>query len=87
MIKPANQTTHQPVPPQLHQTWQTSQDRALRAHQKVELTLRVVHHWHTARVARLAYFLHLLSKNLLNVHKQMHKEAVAMAGKCYINNH
>jgi hypothetical protein len=70
----------QHVPPQ---PYQTSQDSTRHAHQQVVLTLGVVHHRHAAKAEHLVHLLHLVSKNLLNLHKQMHKEAVAIAGECY----
>jgi hypothetical protein len=43
------------------------------------LALRVVQHKNTFKAACLAHFLHVVSKNLLNLHDQMHKEASNIA--------
>jgi hypothetical protein len=51
------------------------------------LTLRVVHHKHTAEAARLAHLLHVVSKNQLNLHKQMYKKAGTIEGKYCTNDH
>ncbi len=53
------------------------------------LALHVVHHdhKHAAKAARLAHLLHLESKNLLNLHRQMHNGASAIAGNRYTDEH
>ncbi len=33
------------------------------------------------------HFLHLVSKNLLNLHRQMHRVVSAIAAKSYTDNH
>jgi hypothetical protein len=49
--------------------------------------LHAVHHKHAAKATRLTHLLHMVSRNLLNLHKKFHKEAIAVAGKHYKDNH
>jgi hypothetical protein len=54
---------------------------------RVGLALSIVHHRHIGKVAYLEHLLHLVSKNLLNLHKNMQKEAGTIAGEFHTNNH
>ncbi len=47
------------------------------------LALRALHHKHAAKAARLAHLLHMVSKHLLNLHKKIHKDAIAIVGEYY----
>jgi hypothetical protein len=41
----------------------------------------------STRWVHLEHHLHLVSKNQLNFHKQMHREAGTIASKCYTEDH
>ena len=83
--KPTAQTTHPHVPNDFTRPVKTACDSDARIKQEA-LALRVVHRRHATKAARLAHLLHMLSKNLLDRHKQMHEEEGAIAGKFYTND-
>ena len=51
------------------------------------IALRKLRHYNAPKAARLLRIMELAAKGLIGLHKRMDKEAIAIAGKDYTENH